>query len=122
MDFLVAPIARALGAARHAAIRPEVEGGRLTGWLLEPLCIDAGKLHWARVIADDLGVDLADSVFYGDDFGDLALLEAVRHPVVVNPDPRLRRQARARGWRIVIFGARAPRSVLTGPRSSAPRT
>ena len=31
---------------------------------------------------------------------DLPLLEAVRTPVVVNPDPRLARVARRRGWRV----------------------
>ena len=37
MDFLVAPVARALGAVRWAAVEPEVQDGVLTGRLREPL-------------------------------------------------------------------------------------
>jgi phosphoserine phosphatase len=47
-----------------------------------------------------LGFRLADATFYGDSATDLPLLERVRHPVVVNPDARLRKHASARGWRI----------------------
>jgi HAD superfamily hydrolase (TIGR01490 family) len=110
MAFLVAPVARALGAVRWAAVEPEVDGGVLTGRLHEPLCIDAGKLHWARAVAGELGADLARCTFYTDDFGDLALLEAVGEPVVVNPDLRLRREAVRRRWPVVDFGRLADRA------------
>jgi len=119
MNFLVAPVARALGAARWAAVEPETESGILTGRLREPLCIDAGKLHWARTVTGELGMELARCAYYSDDFGDLALLEAVGEPVVVNPDPRLRREAARRRWPVLDFGpapepasARAPGTPL----------
>ena len=111
MDFLVAPIARALGATRHVAVRPEVRDGRLTGRLLDPLCIDAGKLHWSRATADELGIDLGDCVYYTDDFGDLGLLELVGEPVVVNPDPRLRQEAARRRWPVRDFAGRSARAA-----------
>ena len=38
--------------------------------------------------------------FYTDSLTDLPLLEAVRTPVAINPDPRLSRLARRRGWRV----------------------
>ena len=105
MDFLVAPVARALGAVRWAAVEPEVQDGVLTGRLREPLCIDDGKVHWASAVARELGVRLDECTFYTDDAGDLALLELVGEPVAVNPDPRLRREAGRRGWRVLDFGA-----------------
>jgi len=105
LDFLVAPVARALGALRWAAVEPEVDGGLLTGRLREPLCIDAGKMHWAHTVARELGLELAECTYYTDDFGDLALLEAVGEPVVVNPDARLRREATRRRWPILDFAA-----------------
>jgi len=105
MDFLVAPVARALGAVRWAAVEPEVKDGVLTGRLHEPLCIDEGKVHWASAVARDLGVRLDECTFYTDDVGDLALLELVGEPVTVNPDPRLRREAGRRGWRVLDFAA-----------------
>jgi phosphoserine phosphatase len=36
---------------------------------------------------------------------DVKLLEMVGHPVVVNPDPRLRKRAEERGWPIEDWGA-----------------
>ena len=105
MDFLVAPVARALGATRWAAVEPEVEAGVLTGRLREPLCIDEGKVHWASTVARELGVRLAECTCYTDDAGDLALLELVGEPVAVNPDPRLRREAVRRGWPVLDFAA-----------------
>ena len=41
---------------------------------------------------------LEQSCFYSDSHNDLPLLEAVASPVVVDPDPRLARLARDRGW------------------------
>jgi phosphoserine phosphatase len=105
MDFLVAPVARALGAARWAAVEPEVEAGVLTGRLREPLCIDEGKVHWASTVVRELGVRLEECTCYTDDVGDLPLLGLVGEPVAVNPDPRLRREAARRGWRVLDFAA-----------------
>src|SRR5262249_23222172 len=93
MDFLVAPVARALGATRWAAVEPEVEAGVLTGRLREPLCIDEGKGHWASTVAHELGVRLDECTCYTDDARGPALLELVGEPAAVNPHPRLRRAA-----------------------------
>jgi len=49
-------------------------------------------------------VDLALSHFYSDSMSDVLLLEMVGHPVVVNPDPRLRKHAEERNWPIVDWG------------------
>ena len=43
-------------------------------------------------------MDLADCHAYGDSISDLPLLELVGHPVAVNADFRLAREARRRGW------------------------
>jgi len=45
-------------------------------------------------------VDLAASAFYSDSYNDLPMLSRVGTAVAVNPDARLRRHARERGWRI----------------------
>src|SRR5690606_2743793 len=49
------------------------------------------------------GLDLAASYAYSDSVTDLPMLEAVGHPVAVNPDRELRRAAQERGWPIVDF-------------------
>lgn len=55
----------------------------------------------------ELGHDLEASTAYSDSHTDLPFLEAVGHPVAVNPDRALRKIANARNWPIVEFrGAR----------------
>ena len=59
--------------------------------------------HPRDAITEDL--DLAESFAYSDSITDLPMLEAVGHPVVVNPDRELRRIAVERGWEIRTFTA-----------------
>ncbi|MCO4760375.1 MAG: HAD-IB family hydrolase [Myxococcales bacterium] len=83
------------------ANRFTVDGkGLLDGGFEAPLCVGAGKLLRAEKWAADNGFCLGESWFYSDALSDLAMLDGVGHPEVVNPDPRLRRLARRRGWPI----------------------
>jgi HAD superfamily hydrolase (TIGR01490 family) len=95
------PLARHLGIEHVVASELEVgPDGRFTGRYLDPLCYGDGKLTRARGLAERLGFALREATFYTDSLTDLPLLEAVRTPVAVNPDMRLARLARRRGWRI----------------------
>lgn len=78
--------------------------GLHTGKLLGDLCYGAGKLSFAKAFAASRGVALADCTFYTDSFSDLPVLKAVGRPVAVNPDRRLRAEARRRGWKVVDWG------------------
>jgi HAD superfamily hydrolase (TIGR01490 family) len=99
--YAARPLARRLGIPHVVASELEVDAaGRFTGRFEEPLCYGAGKIVRARRLAEELGFALEDSTFYSDSYTDLPLLEHVREPVVVNPDLRLARVARRRGWRI----------------------
>ncbi len=49
------------------------------------------------------GLTLAEAAYYGDSVNDVPILEAVGHPVAVNPSPLLRRAAEERGWPIIDF-------------------
>lgn len=77
--------------------------GLFTGRAEAPLCIGAGKLERAVAFAAAQGLALEEAAFYTDSITDLPLLERVAEPIVVNPDPRLRRVARQRGWRIEVW-------------------
>lgn len=95
------PLARELGIDQVVCSELELDAdGRLTGRIIEPLCYGQGKLERARRLAAIQDFDLAEATFYSDSITDLPLLEAVRYPQVVNPDARLRRAARQRGWPI----------------------
>ena len=69
------------------------------------MCYAAGKIEHAQRWLDLHGGTLADSWFYSDSLSDAPMLAAVGHPVVINPDPRLRRMARRRGWRTEMWSA-----------------
>ena len=98
--YVTRPIAKTLGMDEAISTQLEVEGGKFTGRVITPACFGAGKVHWAENIGRSRSVDLDQSWFYTDSFTDMPMLERVGHQVVVNPDPRLRRTARQRGWTV----------------------
>lgn len=98
--YVARPLARLLGIDNVVASELEVVDGRFTGRPVEPLCYGEGKVVRAERLALELGFALEDSVFYTDSLTDLPLLLRVGDRVVVNPDPRLRRLARRRAWRV----------------------
>jgi HAD superfamily hydrolase (TIGR01490 family) len=101
--YTVAPLAQHLAIPHVLANQLEVYHGRFTGRYIEPLCFRQGKLFWAQKLAQELNTPLEESTFYTDSITDLPLLEAVRHPMVVNPDSKLRALARKRNWPILDF-------------------
>jgi HAD superfamily hydrolase (TIGR01490 family) len=105
--YLASEIAAELGCDGFLCNRMEVEDGRFTGRIVPPVCFGPGKVERARVLAAELGVALADCTYYGDSYSDLPVLLAVGHPVAVTPDPRLRREALRRGFRIEQWEAPA---------------
>ena len=86
--------------ASIANVFPADASGLLLGTFEAPICYGEGKVIRATAWAASAGVDLQQSWFYTDSLSDLPMLEVVGYPVVVNPDPRLRREARRRGWPI----------------------
>jgi HAD superfamily hydrolase (TIGR01490 family) len=96
--YIVEPVARALSVEAVGSTEFEVERGRLTGQLRGPACYGPGKIHWAEQLGARHLFDVQRSWFYTDSYTDLPMLERVENRVVVNPDPRLRRAAKTRGW------------------------
>jgi HAD superfamily hydrolase (TIGR01490 family) len=100
---IVEPLGRFLGVdeslASHACIDPD---GRYTGEM-DVYAYGPYKADLIRDVAGRDGVDLAASFAYSDSYTDLPMLEAVGHPVAVNPDRTLLRVARERGWDVQDF-------------------
>lgn len=100
------PLARRLRIDHVVASEFEIDdAGRFTGRPAYPLCFGDGKLEKAKRFLDERGLSARDAIFYSDSITDLPLLEAVGEPVAVNPDPRLARIARKRGWRVETWRA-----------------
>ncbi len=102
--FIAAPIARAFGVDHLLATELEVKDGSFTGRPSSVPCFRQGKVTRLAEWLDSQGRTLAwfsASWFYTDSQNDLPLLERVTHPVAVDPDEILRREASARGWQII---------------------
>ena len=99
--FVTEPIAGLFGIQDLIAVDLEVVGGRFTGRPLGIPSFREGKvkrlLEWQR---DRRSVPRG-MWFYSDSHNDLPLLSHVDHPVAVDPDPRLRKEAFARGWPVI---------------------
>ena len=98
--FSVTPLAELLGVTDLLCTELEVEDGKLTGRHFAPACAGSGKVVHAERYAAERGIDLSRSYFYTDSYSDLPMLERVGCPRVINPDPRMKRHARAVGWEI----------------------
>jgi HAD superfamily hydrolase (TIGR01490 family) len=104
-NYLARPVADALGIDDILCSRFHVDAeGRFTGEPVRPLCYGPGKTELARRYLAESQISLADCWFYTDSTSDLPMLEAVGHPVVVHPDPRLARRAKRMGWPIQNWG------------------
>ncbi|MDH3706254.1 MAG: HAD-IB family hydrolase, partial [Acidimicrobiia bacterium] len=97
-DAFVRPLAERLGFDDAVATRWRQADGVYTGELDGPFLWGRAKLDAVTGWAEEDGVRLAESYAYSDSYFDAPLLDAVGHPVAVNPDVSLRALAAVRGW------------------------
>ena len=102
-EILIAPLQDLLDLDFVVGTKLACEQGRLTGDLDGPRVSGREKVRQADQVARTYKFDLRESTAYGNAFDDRFLLAEVAHPVVVNPDGRLARLARKKGWPICIF-------------------
>jgi HAD superfamily hydrolase (TIGR01490 family) len=96
--YAARPVARGVAIQHVLATELEVDaGGSFTG-KPRALCFGRHKVALAESWALREGIDLAQSYFYSDSYNDLPMLERVGTAIAVNPDARLLRHARKRGW------------------------
>ena len=99
---VVEPIGERLGVDIAIGTQVEVEDGQYTGEILF-YAYGEGKAEAMRALAVEHGYHLEDCYAYTDSQTDLPMLDAVGHPVAVNPDAELRRIAEERDWPIMDF-------------------
>lgn len=112
LRFQVEPMAEELEADFALCTPIEVyesengEGMRLTGRAGgEPLW-GRGKARAVRELAEEEAIDLDASFAYSNGGEDVPFLETARHAVAVEPDDKLARVARERGWPILRCASR----------------
>ena len=105
LQEIVEAIAEDLGFDGALGTICEVRDGRYTGRAVRALHAEA-KAEVLLEVAQREGLDLAACTAYSDSHTDLPFLEAVGHPVVVNPDRALRRIAAERSWPVLEFRLR----------------
>ncbi|HEX6845288.1 MAG TPA: HAD-IB family hydrolase [Actinomycetota bacterium] len=119
-EEVVRPLARHFGVSGVIATRAQVGAdNRYTGEL-EFYAYGEQKAEAMRELAARAGLDLAGSYAYSDSATDVPMLAAVGHPVAVNPDKDLRREAEERGWEIHDF--RSPVRLRSRIASAVPET
>ena len=101
LDFIVDPIARYLGVEGVLATTLQFVNGACTGQMDGVPMFRKEKRERVLEFLQARGVNPSDCSFFSDSIYDLPLLESVGRPVAVNPDFRLRRIAKERGWRII---------------------
>lgn len=101
--FVTEPIAALFGVDHLLATTPELRDGRYTGAVSGVPTFQEGKVRVLRTWLAETGESLEGSYFYSDSHNDLPLLEAVAHPIVVDPDEPLRRAAEAHGWPVITL-------------------
>ena len=99
--FITAPIAARLGVDTLLATECGMHEGRYTGHVAGVPCYQAGKVVRLNEWLAETGLSLEGAYFYSDSRNDLPLLEAVAHPVAVDPDDTLRAIAGERGWPVL---------------------
>ena len=102
-EEIVIPLSRFLGADECIASRAQLDDeGRYTG-TMQFYAFGPFKAEAMDVLASERGIDLAASYAYTDSYTDLPMLEAVGHPVAVNPDRVLNRYAREHDFEVLHF-------------------
>ncbi|MDQ1446648.1 MAG: alcohol-forming fatty acyl-CoA reductase [Acidimicrobiaceae bacterium] len=99
LDFVIAPLEPLFDDVVAAHLTTDANG-RLTGELQEAPPTGEARAIVMQDYADAHGLDLEQAVAYADSASDLPMLEAVGHPVAVNPEAKLATIARKRGWHV----------------------
>jgi phosphoserine phosphatase len=100
-QFVAEGVSEFLGFSHLICTELEMKNGFYTGRKVGQSSFQGGKLTRMHSWIADNGGSLERASFYSDSHNDLPLLEAVRSPIVVDPDDKLRQHAENLGWKII---------------------
>ncbi len=101
LEVVIRPLAQHLEVPDYVCNRMEIERGKCTGRLVDPVFGGNTAGRWAKRFAADNGIDLARSSAYGSEADDGLLLEAIGRPCAIHPDRQLRAMARDLDWPVL---------------------
>ena len=101
IEFITAPIAQALDIETLIAPVPEFINGKYTGRISGVPSFGAGKVTRLKMWLESNQTPIAGSYFYSDSHNDLPLLRWIDHPIAVDPDEVLLKEAKEQGWEII---------------------
>jgi HAD superfamily hydrolase (TIGR01490 family) len=101
LDVITEPLADFLGVDDFVGNKLELKDGVATGRLEKPVVAGANKALWVRRYAERHDIDLDGSFAYADSGSDIPLLSVVGNPCAVNPDFRMKTNARAYDWPVL---------------------
>ena len=101
--YIADPIVDYLGLNGALATELDVADGVFTGKVKVPFCYGEGKLAHLQAFCRTNDIALSDCTYYGDSYSDVYVLRSVGRAIAVNPDFRLRKEARKEGWRVLTF-------------------
>ena len=119
LDFVIEPLRPLFDDIVAASLTVDA-AGLLTGELHAGPPTGEARAIVMQEYADAHGLTLDEAVAYADSASDLPMLEAVGHPVAVNPEAKLATIARKRGWHVEQWSKSpgGPRPLLPiGPRT-----
>jgi HAD superfamily hydrolase (TIGR01490 family) len=100
---LIKPLEDFFALKESIATVLEFAGGKTTGRLAGKALFGKNKKEAVETWLQEHGIPPGELCFYSDSYTDLPLLELAGHPVAVNPDRFLRREAERRNWPILRF-------------------
>lgn len=101
LDLIAACFVRKLQLHGFKATVLETCMGKYTGNVCGILPYGLGKLEVLRELKNEYHFDRNKSYLYANVYSDRFVMNAVEHPVAVNPDQKLRKYARKFDWNIM---------------------
>jgi HAD superfamily hydrolase (TIGR01490 family) len=102
LDPVVKALCERLHVPDYVGTSCEIEAGRYTGRLLDPMPYGDEKAAIVAGLMERWGADPSACWAYADSETDLAFLRSVGHPVAVNPRPGLLEVASRSGWPVLV--------------------
>jgi HAD superfamily hydrolase (TIGR01490 family) len=102
-DILIRPLEEYLSLTGSIDSTLEFINGKTTGRILGLAPFGRNKKNAVEAWLNERSLPPEDVWFYSDSYTDLPVLEFCGHPVAVNPDHILEREAKRRGWPVLRF-------------------